>query len=279
MSNISIRLQKCILCEACVDTCPANIFTIEGSEVKTRNEALCIACGHCVSICPADAIVHADLDPDGFLPVPESPILSPETLYLFLRSRRSCRSYDSKEIPMEILERLIDIGRFSPTGHNRQNVEFIILQDKAKIKILSRMTAARCGKMVQRLESSTGPLTPSEKQMMNSFRMLYEAYLQGKDRIFYGAPAVILTHAYSKVPSSIDNCLYSLYQTVLMAQTMGLGTCINRLFVGAAGEVPEIRKVIDLPTDNQVFGCLTVGFPKHHFRKLPPRNAAKIKWI
>jgi len=279
MNDISIHLQKCILCGACVDTCPASIYSSDEYEIKIHNEVLCIACGHCVSVCPVNAITHTDLDPDEFLPALESPNFPSENLYYFLRYRRSCRAYDSKEIPKQILERLVDIGRFSPTGHNRQNVEFIILQDKAKIKILSGMTATRCGNLVKLSESSKGPLTPAEKQMMDSFRIVYESHLQGKDRIFYEAPDVILTYAHSKVPSSIDNCLYSLFHIVMMAQTLGLGTCINKLFVGASEQVPEIRKILDLPVEYQIFGCVTIGYPKHPFHKLPYRKAAKIKWI
>ena len=72
--------------------------------------------------------------------------------------------------------------------------------------------------------------------------MDYEFLLQGKDRIFRGAPVVILVHAPADMGASMDNCLYSVFHMVMMAETLGLGTCINRRFLVAVDRVPEISR-------------------------------------
>ena len=107
---------------------------MENSEVRLAHEEECIDCGHCVSVCPADAVTQEGLDLAGFLPAPQNLHLPPEAIYSFLRLRRSCRVYKAKEVPRGILERLIDIARFAPTGHNRQNFEFIVVHNKGKIE-------------------------------------------------------------------------------------------------------------------------------------------------
>jgi ferredoxin len=104
MSDISIDRGKCILCEACVETCPLHIFFMTNSEVRLHHEEQCMACGHCVSVCPVDAVIHNGLDLSVFLPASEGTPFPPESLYSFLRSRRSCRVYETKEIPMQILK-------------------------------------------------------------------------------------------------------------------------------------------------------------------------------
>jgi nitroreductase/NAD-dependent dihydropyrimidine dehydrogenase PreA subunit len=277
MSKISIDRKKCILCEACIEVCPAHILFMDHSEVRVKCEEECIACGHCVSVCAVDAVTHKGLDHAAFLPAPENLQISPETIYAFLRSRRSCRVYEAKEVPRENLERLIDIARYAPTGHNRQNFEFIVVQDKAKIRKLSQMAAGFYGNLFKELEASQEP--SYLKTMMYDYRMNYEFSLQGKDRIFRGAPVVIFVHAPAAVFSSVDNCLYAVFHMVLMAQTLGLNTCLNRIFINAADRVPEIPKELGVPTGNKIFGCVTVGFPKQEFYRLPPRRPAKVKWL
>jgi nitroreductase/NAD-dependent dihydropyrimidine dehydrogenase PreA subunit len=277
VSKISVEREKCTLCEACIETCPTHNFFMENSEVRVAHEEECIACGHCVSVCPADAVTHEGLDLTDFLPAPQNLPLSPEAIYSFLRLRRSCRAYETKEVPRGILEKLIEIARFAPTGHNRQNFEFIIVQDKGKIEKLSQMAARFYGDLWKELEASPEP--SYLKTMMYDFRMNYEFSLQGKDRIFRGAPVVILVHAPAGVFSSLDNCLYAIFHIVMMAQSLGLGTCINRYFVNAADRVPEIPKELGVPAGDKIFGCVTVGFPKHNFYKLPSRKPAKGKWV
>ena len=44
-----------------------------------------------------------------------------------LKSRRSIRSYQDKAIPKDILEKLIDVARFSPTARNVQPWEFVLI--------------------------------------------------------------------------------------------------------------------------------------------------------
>ena len=277
MSDISIDREKCILCEACVETCPVHIFFMTNSEVRVHHEEQCMACGHCVSVCPVEAVIHKGLDLSGFLPAPEGRTFSPEALHSFLRSRRSCRVYETKEIPGQMLEKLIDIAVYAPTGFNRQNFEFIVVHDKAKVEKLSRMAATFFGNMVKELEASPEP-NPLKK-MISEFRLDYEFFLQGKDRIFRGAPAVILVHAPADIGASMDNCLYSVFHMVMMAETLGLGTCINRRFLVAVDRVPEIPRGLGVPTGHKIFGCVTVGFPKYKFNKLPSRKSPKVKWL
>ncbi len=279
MRDILIDEGKCILCNACLETCPAHIFFAEDSRVQVHHGEHCIGCGHCVSVCPADAIIHEGLDLAGFLPVREASGVSPESIYNFLRSRRSCRAYEPKEVSKQILEKLTEIGRFAPSAHNWQDFEFIVIQDKARIGKLSKIAATFYGNMVKTLEASKAPIPFYLKQMMYGFRLNHQFSLQGKDRIFRGAPVVILLHASAENASSQDNCHYALFHMVIMAHALGLGTCINRYFVAAAENVPEIPKELNMPEGHKIYGCVTLGFPKHKFHKLPPREPPKVKWI
>jgi nitroreductase len=224
-----------------------------------------------------EAVIHRGLDLSGFLPAPEGTAFSPDSIYSFLRYRRSCRVYETREVPREMLEKLIDIARYAPTGFNRQNFEFIVVHDKAEVDKLSRMAATYFGNLLKEVEAF--PETHPFKKLIYEFRMDYEYLKQGKDRIFRGAPVVILVHAPADIGASIDNCLYSVFHMVMMAETLGLGTCINRRFLVAVDGIPEISRELGVPAWHKILGCVTVGFPKHKFHKLPSRKPPKVKWL
>ena len=278
MDTISVDEKLCILCEACVDTCPAHIFFMGNGTVGTRDQEYCIGCGHCGAVCPEDAVIHSGLDLVRFTPAPETGI-APEALVPFLRSRRSCRSWQDKDVPKETLEMLIDTARYAPTGHNAQNVSFIVVRDKETIRNLSRLAAEFYGNLAAMVEKSPDGFPPTVREMVHSFRLNYEFFKAGKDRIFRGAPVVCLTHAPSENPSSIDNCLYAALHVVLTAHSMGLGSCINRYFVSAAEYTPAIGEALGLPAGNKIYGCVALGWPAYRFVKLPTRNEPDVTFL
>ena len=51
-------------------------------------------------------------------------------IYEVIKKRRSIRRFKQDEIPLGILEKLVDAARFAPSGGNIQPWEFIIVNDK-----------------------------------------------------------------------------------------------------------------------------------------------------
>lgn len=56
-----------------------------------------------------------------------------------LKSRRSVRSFQDKEIPKKVLEDLADAARFSPTARNLQPWEFIIITKGQTLEQISAL--------------------------------------------------------------------------------------------------------------------------------------------
>ncbi|RLA96090.1 MAG: hypothetical protein DRG32_05745, partial [Deltaproteobacteria bacterium] len=55
-----------------------------------------------------------------------------------IRSRRSIRSYESKEVPREVLERLVEAARWAPSGSNLQPWQFVIVTDEERRREVGR---------------------------------------------------------------------------------------------------------------------------------------------
>lgn len=276
---IFIDPQKCTQCGICVETCGVHIFAIQGSEIRTRREDNCIACGHCVAVCPVDAIHHPGLDLPNFISQREDIKIPPEFLYHFLRSRRSCRTFKPAEVPRELLEQLVDIGRYAPSGTNIQDVEFIAVQHQSEVAQLSRMAGMFYERYLKTLEESKEPVPYHTARRMNAFRLYSQYAREGKDRIFRGGQAAIMVHGPMANAVAPENCHYALFHIILTAHAMGLGTCLLRTFCMAAENDPEIQKELGLPEGHKIFGCISLGFPKYKFYKLPARRSPQVRWL
>jgi nitroreductase len=56
-----------------------------------------------------------------------------------LKTRRSIREYSDKDIPKELLEKIVDAARFAPTARNVQPWEFVVVTQEPVLKKLSEL--------------------------------------------------------------------------------------------------------------------------------------------
>ena len=82
-------------------------------------------------------------------------------------SRRSCRKYQTKEVPKEIMEDIILAGRSAPTGLNRQSIKFYIIHNNVeKIKSIglkvyeNRIKAGKAGGWMDEIKEKLGISDP-----------------------------------------------------------------------------------------------------------------------
>jgi len=277
-ATITVNPATCIRCGGCQDVCPDHIFSLSDMGVTTQYQEHCISCGHCIAVCPTDSVQHSGLDADEFIPIDTEKAVPAENISQFIRGRRSCRAY-KKEVPSrEVLEKLVDVARFAPTGHNYQNVSLMVITDAGMIRRLSGLAAEFFGGLAGMMEENPGAFDEKLLGFQFGFKMAHEFHTQGKDRIFRGAPVVILTCGEKSESSAAHNCYNALFHIVLMAEALGLGSCINGYFPGAAPHVPEIGEILAIPEDHELFGCVTVGYPVRKFKKIPVRQEADVTW-
>jgi nitroreductase len=106
-----------------------------------------------------------------------------------------------------------------------------------------------------------------------------EQIKQGKDRLFYHAPVVMLTHAESWDTCSSFNCSVALYNCSLMAHALGLGCCFNGFLVNAVNHTSKIKKWLGIPEDHKCYSAMTVGFPDVKYLRLVHRDLPKVDEI
>jgi nitroreductase len=64
-----------------------------------------------------------------------------------LKTRRSVRKYKSDNIPENVLMEILDCTRLTPSGHNKQPWQFVIIKDKDTRQKISEL--ARYGRFIK----------------------------------------------------------------------------------------------------------------------------------
>jgi nitroreductase len=176
------------------------------------------------------------------------------------------RSYLHKPLPKKLLEQILEAGRYAPTGSNSQNVHYLVLTTAAEIDRLRRMVIAFYERIFRLIRNRFGALSLKVfagsrivEELQESIPKLEHAKElmdQGRDCLFYDAPAVLLVHAEAWDTSSAFNCALALYNCSLMAHTLGIGCCFNGYLQGAINNSRQMKKRLGIPRDHRRLAAL-----------------------
>jgi nitroreductase len=248
----------------------------------------CIDCGHCGAVCPSEAILHHAILPEKNPKGGETPAASPEVLDLLIRERRSVRNYTAEPVPEQVLKKILDAGRYGPTGTNSQNVHYVVLTSPDQIKQLREMTLRFGDQIFSRAQSWFGSffltLVAGKKTVeylrdaLPKMEVAREQIDRGKDRLFFHAPVVMIAHAESWDTCSSFNCSVALYNCSLMAHTLGLGCCFNGFLVSAVNHHPKIKRWLNIPGDHRCYSAMALGYPKMKYPGLVQRQPPTVMW-
>jgi nitroreductase len=184
-----------------------------------------------------------------------------------VKSRRSIRSYRNEPVPRDVITRLIDIARYAPTGHNDQEIRWLVLDDAEKIRRLEGIGLDWMRAASQQNSAMADMLVGAVRRSEAGIPMFLRY-----------APAVVITCAGANNPiASIDSSI-ALATFDLAANAAGLGCCWAGFFLMAANTFPALKEELGLPEEQQVYGALMVGNPDYRYRRIPKRHPASITW-
>jgi nitroreductase/NAD-dependent dihydropyrimidine dehydrogenase PreA subunit len=289
MRNIIIDQERCILCGSCVDNCVRGIYELTDERIEVGDPSLCIFCGHCVALCSEDAIQLPVVNMQEFKPAPgQNQWPEPELLLELFRSRRSTRRYKDHPVEKEKIDKIIEVGRFAPTGGNLQPFRFSVVQTPKVLQSIKDMMADMVIKHAQELETvlkekvkkgeSLSVQDRIQRNYIDSMRRMAKANKEGVDKMLWGAPVLISLHAPPEFETAEVNAGLAGMQMALMAEALGLGTCYIGLVDRAANTVPEIKTAMKIQEDRPVCLAFVTGYPDVDFHKLVSRKSARVTW-
>ena len=136
-------------------------------------------------------------------------------------SRRSIRRYEKREIPKDVLDKILEAGRQAPSAANRQPFHFIVITNQELRKELSRG--------------------------------LFNRFIQDSAITVVGCAntSEILTAKWAVVDTSI-----ALQNMVIEAWTLGIGSC----WIGDFKE-DNVKQLLEIPDRWKVVALVSFGYP------------------
>lgn len=250
---VQIDGDKCVGCGLCRTDCPAGNILLKDKKALIIAQD-CILCGHCVAICPQAAVHMTGFD-EPPQEIAATAALNPQMLLDALRTRRSIRQFAKLPVENEVIERIIEAGRLTPTGGNAQDVSYIVLQDQME----------SCEKLAVRLFRRLLPLAKLANPLAKRTRI--------DDHFFFkSAPAAIAVLARNQVDGALAAA-----NMALMAEACGLGVLYSGFFCMAANHSRALRKALGLARKDKVVATLVLGYPSVSYKRTAPKEPAFVR--
>ena len=285
---------------------------------------ICLACHVCETICPQGASLMpnfyrvdegrwaTDYDfpvdsRDGLpnplrlmKPVPFKEIENRITdVERVIYTRRSVRVFKQDPVPREIIERVLEAGRFAPTAGNCIGYKAVVITDRKLMDKLSDATNAFL-KIPADIYMSKHPIRRMIKTFLtlvkpNSFDQRPMAAISGLSRprvgyenvdVFFDAPCAILLLPHALHVSDKEVALGIIGQNmVLTAHALGLGTCYVGLVAQTLNQNPlmklnlKLRKELGMQWPYNKAGIfILLGYPAVKIDGAVPREFPQVLW-
>ena len=64
-----------------------------------------------------------------------------------------------------------------------------------------------------------------------------------------------------------------------MADTLGIGCCLNGFLVAVANQDKKIKKWLGIPGNHKAHAAMTLGYKNMKFQRLVKRNPVKVRYM
>ena len=170
--------------------------------------------------------------------------------YELITTRRSTRRFQNRAVPEELLEQIIEAGRYAPSGGNSQTTHFFVITDSAVLNTLAETAQAAFAAMELK-EGMYRSLASSIYQSKN-----------GNYRFHYNAPVLIVLANQKDYGNNIADCACALENMMILGNELDLGTCwINQLkWLNEEPAVLELFRGFGLEENERIYGALALGY-------------------
>lgn len=214
--NFIVDKEKCVHCGKCSGDCVSDIIRMNAEKfpiILKEDEKKCIKCQHCLAICPTGAISILDKNPGNSTPCNNFP--PEEQMLNLIQSRRSFRHYKHQNLEKDKMQKLKNMLKFPPTGCNSHNLHISIIDD---VEVMDRFRNRTNNKIKKIFLSS------KLNNLLSKFSRYKEAFLNGEDVIFRGAPHMLVVSSPINAPCANEDGIIAMSYFELYAQTLGVGT-------------------------------------------------------
>ena len=253
----------------CTRACPVAVLirSADGSP-QMRPGARCLACGHCMSVCPKGALSLEGLAAEDLEALAPDWRLDAQRVGQLLKGRRSIRVFGRDPLPREVLEQMIALAQYAPSGHNTQPLAWTVVSGDG-VRRIAEATIAW-------MKASIAGGSPLAAAL--DMAGLVSAWDLGNDMICREAPHLVVPHAPAELPAGSLFGAIAMTYLELAALPLGAGTCWAGFVLIGAGVSPEVHAALQLPDGRRCAGVVMAGRPAVTYRRIPARNQPTVAW-
>ncbi len=195
-----------------------------------------------------------------------------DDFYELIKSRKSIRQFKKQEVPEEVLNRILEAAMHAPSGKNRQNWRFFVVQGQKRDAYLKY----------------------SQKSWLNIKDILHQRLKPSlyafTERFFFtlgDAPVLIFAYSQNSPEEKHYTSIGSVYMAVeninLACVAEGLGCCTMGAPLEIQKDVDEFLGVTELPEykagELELLCGVVLGYPDHNPPKAPRQTDSRITWL
>lgn len=289
----TINFETCSKCGECADVCPSDIIlkSDDGNYFFPEElEYLCVKCCQCMAVCPTNSVKVNGFEYGKDVIDLQHDIPDYQHFVNLLATRRSVRNFKDKEVPDELIQKIIDSLAFMPFGFESGVIQITVVNDRKKLRESLPLFSAFYDKMVDWMANPIShffmkrAMHPAmyatvKDHLLPIIKSGHYKFESGDDNILRNAPCMLIFHSRLNAPEHLEDCWIATTIAMFSAITLGLGTTIIGLVPPALNKGKGIKEVFAIPEENEVISALILGYPKYKMKKTVNRPKNNITWL
>ena len=186
-------------------------------------------------------------------------------------TRRSTRKYSDKMPDRDLIEKVIEAGRYAPSGSNSQNTHFIVFNEKHILTAMADLVKEEFSKM------------EVDQDTYVSLKHSISASRKGDYVFHYNAPVFIVVANKKGYGNAMADSACALENMMIAANALDLGSCwINQLhWLDDNEAIRSFMRPYGLEDNETITGGLILGYAD---TGLPNRTALErtgnpVTWV
>ena len=209
-----------------------------------------------------------------------------DDLVSLIKSRRSIRRWQDKEVPSKMLTKAVEVATWAPNGGNKQNWRFYVIVNRETIRSIADKVQDTTDLMASWPEAQEFAKEASKWRENASFfrnapaaiAMAAAQYSSIADKILAARGKTdrraLQICAWRDIANTrIQSVASAAAYLLLVLHKMGLGAVWMTGPVQAAG---EIEKVLGMPSDMNLVAFIPVGYPAESPESRPRRPLGEV---
>jgi nitroreductase len=193
--------------------------------------------------------------------------------YESIKTRHSVRAFRSEPVSRDVLQKIVDVARNSPSYTNTQPWEMVVVSGEKKNELSQGLLKLAAGNTTTKPDMPLPTNWPPELEARtreHGARRLNILGIERTDKIqreklrlmnfeFYGAPCAVFLFMDESLGewSLFDMGLFT-QNLILTAHSMGIGSCIQASVTEYAS---EIKKILNIQENWKLIACISMGYP------------------